>query len=61
MSSGDQETKGEDTGDDDQLGSYGDCSNVATHYCLKAVRRDEGFELEVADPKDKVREGKAGK
>ena len=35
-------------------------SFVATHYCLKAVRRDEGLEAEVADPKDELREGKAG-
>ena len=27
---------------------------------LKAVRRDEGLEAEVADPKEEVREGKAG-
>ena len=28
---------------------------------LKAVRRDEGLELEVADPKDEVGEGEARK
>ena len=26
---------------------------------LRAVRRDEGLELEVTDPKDEVQEGKA--
>ena len=30
LSSGDQEKKGDDTGDDDQLGSYGDCSKAPT-------------------------------
>ena len=35
--------------------------SVTTHYCLRAVRQDEGLELEVADPKDEVGEGEARK